>query len=53
MHHQFNNAFGNEGGAWGVEEDSNFDSSLDLDLDPSLGEVMCIELLSLLPLLSD
>lgn len=53
MHHQQDKVLGGEGGAQGAAEDSNSDSSLDLDSDSSLERVIYMDLLSLLPPSSD
>lgn len=48
MHHLLNKAYRDEGSAWGAKDDSDPNSSPDLDSNTSLEGVICIELLSLL-----
>lgn len=50
MHHWLDRASKGEGGAWGVVEDSNSDSSLNQDSDTSLKKVIWMDLLCLLHL---
>lgn len=49
MHHQLDNAFRGEVGAWGAKYDSDSDCSPYLNVNPSMEEFIYIEQLSLLP----